>query len=555
MKHDRLVASDEPPISFFSGKWHLGALRFRIPRPRPGRRAYLPPAIYTDSSLTTSPVCRRPSPAAARVAAAAVGIALAVATSGACRRSRDEQARASSAAVAQTDSRDVRCVERNEGCVWCVGRGTAAPFVEPDALPPSICDPKDPGNCVDFCSRLAPDCALPWRTGQSCLLATEEDFRRELFRRDTADRPEAVLQGKITDDTGKRVEGAKIRVWFQGTPILDETSGKDGSYRLRLRAGPWIYAIRLSHPGLAAEIAEFKPTEKQIIVNRSFHLGPEVVSRGKVTDGKGNPIGGVSIHALRGPDEQIETAEAQSGEDGSFVINGLDTRRYYLRASKLGWLPATVKWTFTQPPTRAAIKMQRTTIIKGVVQDADGEGQANATVVALLSGGGTLGAGNDSNSPIIWTVDSDGSFAQDRFPLGTYYVWARHGEMLAYPPEKIELDDQDLDADIELKLSHKGARVRGHVTTVGGAPAESEARAVLFPRSPLALPRKALGEIDRNGAFVVSGLFPGRYEVSIRIGARVLPITKGPREVEVPIEAGTTVDLPEPIVVRPQAEE
>ena len=252
-----------------------------------------------------------------------------------------------------------------------------------------------------------------------------------------------------------------------------------------------------------------------------------MVARGKVTDGKGNPIGGVSIHALRGPDEQIETAEAQSGEDGSFVINGLDTRRYYLRASKLGWLPATVKWTFSQPPTRAAIKMQRTTMIKGVVQDADGEGQANATVVALLSGGGTLGAGNDSNSPIIWTVDSDGAFAQDRFPLGTYYVWARHGEMLAYPPEKIELDDQDLDADIELKLSHRGARVRGHVTTVGGAPLESEARAVLFPRSPLALPRKALGEIDRSGAFVVSGLFPGRYELSIRIGARVLPITKG----------------------------
>ena len=486
---------------------------------------------------------------------AAAGIVLAVGMAGACRRSRDEQARASSAAVTQTDSRDIRCVERPEGCVWCVGRGPGSSFVEPDVLPPSICDPKDPGNCVDFCSRIAPDCALPWRTGASCLLATDEEFRRELFRRDTADRPEAVLQGKITDDAGKRVEGAKIRVWFQGTPILDEMSGKDGSYHLRLRAGPWLYTIRLSHPGLAAEIAEFKPTEKQITVNRSFHLGPEVIARGKVTDGKGNPIGGVTILALRGPDEQIETAEAKSAEDGSFVVNGLDTRRYYLRASKLGWLPATVKWTLTQPPTRAAIKMQRTTVIKGVVQDAEGEGQANATVVALLSGQGSFGPGNESNSPIIWTVDSDGAFAQDRFPLGTYYVWARHGEMLAYPPEKIELDDQDLDADIELKLSHRGARVRGQVTTVGGTPPESEARAVLFPRSPLALPRKALGEIDHTGAFVVSGLFPGRYEVSIRIGARILPITKGPREVEVPIEAGTTVDLPEPIVVRPQAEE
>jgi hypothetical protein len=470
-----------------------------------------------------------------------------------CRRSR-EQARAASSAVAQTDSRDVRCVERPEGCIWCVGRGTAAPLVESDALPPSLCDPKDPGNCVDFCSRLAPDCALPWRTGPTCLLATEQEFRRELFRRDTADRPEAVLQGKITDEAGKRVEGAKIRVWFQGTVILDDTSGKDGSFRLKLRAGPWIYSIRVSHPGLATEIAEFKPAERQVTVNRAFHLGPEVTARGKVTDGKGNPVGGVIVHALRNPDEQIESAEAQTAEDGTFLLAGLETRRYYLRASKLGWLPATVKWALTQPATRAAIKMLRTTVIKGTVLDADGEGQSNATVVALLSGGGALGGGSES-SPIIWTVDSDGAFAQDRFPLGTYYVWARHGEMLAYPPEKIEFDEQDLDADIELKLSHRGARVRGRVTTVGGTAPEVEARAVLFGRSPLALPRKALGEVDRSGAFVVSGLLPGRYEISIRIGARILPITRGPREVEVPIEAGTTVDLPEPIVVRPQAEE
>ena len=499
--------------------------------------------------MTTSPVCRRSLPPVVVLFA----LVLLTATSGACRRSR-EQARAANASVAQSDTRDVRCVERPEGCIWCVGRGPAAPLVESDAPPPSLCDPKDPGNCVDFCSRLAPDCALPWRSVASCLLGSEQDFRRELFRRDTADRPEAVLQGKVTDEAGKRVEGAKIRVWFQGTAILDETSGKDGGYRLRLRAGPWTYAIRVSHPGLATELAEFKPNERSVTVNRSFHLGPETTARGRVTDGKGSPIGGVIIHALRNPDEQLESAEAQTADDGTFLIAGLDARRYYMRASKLGWLPATVRWSVAQPAIRVAIKMLRTTVIKGVVLDAEGEGQSNATVVALLSGGGAPGAGA-SSSPIIWTVDSRGEFAQDRFPLGTYYLWARHGEMLAYPPEKIELDDQNLDAEIELKLSHRGARVRGQVTYVSGASLETEARAVLFGRSPLALPRKAAGEIDRAGAFVVSGLLPGRYEVSIRIGARMLPITRGPREVEVPIEGGTTVDLPEPILVRPQLEE
>ena len=131
----------------------------------------------------------------------------------------------------------------------------------------------------------------------------------------------------------------------------------------------------------------------------------------------------------------------------------------------------------------------------------------------------------------------------------------RHGEMLVYPPEKIEISDQELDAEIELKPSHKGARVRGHVTQRAGAPIEPETRAVLFGRSPLALPRKAVGEIDREGKFVVGALLPGRYDISVRVGSRVLQITSGPREVEIPIEPGSTVDLPEAIAVRPLAEE
>jgi hypothetical protein len=84
---------------------------------------------------------------------------------------------------------------------------------------------------------------------------------------------------------------------------------------------------------------------------------------------------------------------------------------------------------------------------------------------------------------------------------------------------------------------------------------EPETRAVLFGRSPLALPRKAVGELDREGKFVVGSLLPGRYEISVRVGSRILPIQAGPRDVEIPIDPGSTVDLSETIVVRPQAEE
>ena len=467
---------------------------------------------------------------------------------GACRRTR-ERWTARNTSTASQDLRDVRCVERPEGCVWCEGRGPIPPLVDPDAPPASLCDPKDPAECVDFCSRLTPECAVPWRTVPTCLIASEQEFRREIFRRDTADRPEALVQGRITDEAGRRVEGAKISVWFQGTALLDETSAKDGGYKLRLRAGPWSYSVRVSHPALATEVADIR-IDRAGVVARNFHLAPENLIRGRVLGAKGEPIAGATVHAVRNPDDPIASGEAQTGDDGSFTVAGLDTRRYYLRASKFGWLPETLKSPVTAPASRIGFRLTHTGVIEGRVLDSEGEGQPNATVVALLSAG--VGA---TASPIIWTVDGDGKFAQDRFQKGTYYLWARHGEMLVYPPEKIEITDEDLDAEIELHLSHKGARARGRVAVRGGVPLDPETRMVLFGRSPLALPRKAVGEIDHDGMFTVGGLLPGRYEISVRVGARIMPIQSGPREVEIPIEPGATVDLSETIVVRPQVEE
>ena len=162
----------------------------------------------------------------------------------------------------------------------------------------------------------------------------------------------------------------------------------------------------------------------------------------------------------------------------------------------------------------------RTGVIEGRVLDADGEGQANATVVALPSGG--LG---ERGSPIIWTVDSDGKFAQDRFEPGTYYLWARRGEMLVYPPEKIEISDGNLDAAHRAAASRtRGRACAGGSSPAAGRPLDPETRAVLFGQSPLALPRKAVGEIDHDGDFAVGALLPGRYEISVRVGTRVLPI-------------------------------
>jgi hypothetical protein len=466
----------------------------------------------------------------------------------ACRRTRGTPVTPDVAATA-ADLRNVRCVERPEGCLFCDGAGAPPPMLDPEEPPSSLCDPKDPGNCVDFCSRLAPECAAPWFHGASCLLGSEEEFRREIFRRDTADRPEVVLQGKVTDDSGRRVEGAKLRVWFQGTAIADEVSGKDGAFRIRLRSATVPYTIRISHAGQATEMIEMR-LDRPPTMMRSFRLAPETTQRGRVVDVSGAPVPGVEVRALRGPEDAIEVAAAQTGDDGQFSIAGLESRRYVFVASRFGWLPGSVRAAVAVGGPRVTIRLARTGVIRGTVTDADGDPTANALVVAMLSGGFGV-----ASSPIIWTTDGEGKFAQDRFGPGTYYLWARHGERLVYPPEKIELGEGHLEADAELTVAHRGARVRGRVTVPPGPLLTGETRAVLVGRSPLAFPRKAVGDVDKAGAFTISAVLPGRYELSIRVGPRTLPITSGPREVEVPIEEGATVDLSEPVVVRPRPEE
>lgn len=475
-------------------------------------------------------------------------LAIAASWSAACRR--DPGTRVTpTAIVAGVDPRDVRCVERPEGCVFCDGRGAPLPLLEPEEPPSTLCDPKDPANCVDFCSRLAPDCATPWFHGLSCILASEEEFRREIFRRDTGDRPEVVLQGRITDDAGHRVEGAKVRVWFQGTAIADEVSGKDGGFRVHLRSAPVPYTVRIAHPGLATEIADIRLDRTSSVV-RAFHLNPEISQRGRVVDAGGAAVRGVEVRALRGPDDVVEVSSAQAGDDGQFLVTGLENRKYVFVASRFGWLPGLARVVAAPGAPRVTIHLSRMGVIRGTVVDTDGDPIAHAIVVAMLSG--AFGVGS---SPIIWVTDTDGKFAQDRFRPGTYYLWARHGEMQVYPPEKLEINEGNPDASIELAVSHRGARVRGHLALSSGLPLDPETRAVLVGRSPLAFPRKAVGDVDRGGNFTISGVLPGRYEISVRVGPRVLPITTGPREVEIPIEDGATVDLPESIVVRPRPEE
>jgi hypothetical protein len=442
--------------------------------------------------------------------------------------------------------------------VYCSARDVpTATFLDADQSRPTICDPKDDEDCVEFCTDLAPECALPWSPRPHCVLGSELEFQRAVYNRDTSNLPEVQVAGRVVDESGKRVEGARVDVWVshgvQLTALAQETTGKDGIFRLRLRSGPWSYSLRFSRHGLASEITDRLPVEKLGTTGsqlRTFRMGPESSIKGRVVDSLSSaaPVGGAVVTALRALDDAIESSTAKTADDGSFVLRGLEARRYFLRISKFGWRPQILNKPVPAGSSRLAVKLTRATVIRGEVRDREGEPEPNATVAAVLSD-----VPGVPTTPIFWATDSAGMFAQDRFAPGTYYLWARRGDRLAYPPQKIELPDGG-EVEVILSLRQKGARVTGQVQAQPGYRISPGARAVLLSHSsPLAFPRPAVANLDdSSGQFEFAGILPGRYEISIRDGTKTLAIVAGPREIEVPIDADVTVSLKEPITVRPR---
>ena len=250
--------------------------------------------------------------------------------------------------------RAVLCIEQQEGCFYCTGRDvSAAPFLDADQSRPTICDPKDEENCVEFCTTLSPECALPWSPKPHCLFGSELEFQRAVFNRDTADRPEVPVVGRVVDESGRRIEGAHVDVWVsrgtQLTALAQEVTAKDGTFRIRLRSGPWTYSLRFSRPGMAGEMVERLPAEKLAPMTggqpKVFRLGPEAVIKGRIVDSSpaAVPVAGAEVSALRALEDGIESSSTRTGDDGSFVMGGLEAHRYFLRITKFGWRPLIVK--------------------------------------------------------------------------------------------------------------------------------------------------------------------------------------------------------------------
>ena len=315
-------------------------------------------------------------------------------------------------AVGQQHGHAGRPLRRAPGGLRLVrGAGAHPPLVDPDAVPASLCDPKDPGNCVDFCSRLAPECAVA--VAQRCRAACCPPSRSSAASCSGATPPIARRRGagarhrrgrpprrRRQDQRLVPGHGDRRRGLGQGRQLSPAAARRAlellRARQPRRRWRPRSPSCASTSPGRRRATSAWRP--------RTSSAGASSAPRASRSPAR--PFTPSAIPTIRS--RRARRRAARTGRSCSAASTPSATS--CARRSSAG-CPSTLKWPVTAPAARVGFKLVRTGVIQGQVIDADGDGQPNATVVALLSGG--LGA---AGSPIIWTVDTDGQVRAGPLP-------------------------------------------------------------------------------------------------------------------------------------------
>jgi protocatechuate 3,4-dioxygenase beta subunit len=269
----------------------------------------------------------------------------------------------------------------------------------------------------------------------------------------------------------------------------------------------------------------------------------------------------VRVFSPEARDGRIATTDAQ----GRFEIKELVGGRYTITASKGGFVSlqygqrrpsesgTPIELADGQTLDKLSIALPRGSVLGGRITDEFGEPVANATVVAFRygyqAGARRLLPTQSANSRD--TTDDQGHYRLFGLPPGEYYVSANlrtggaevtdpmGGEPSGYAgtyypgtpniaeASRITLAVSQENTSVSFGLiATRLVRVAGQVISSDGSPA-ANATVVLLPGSSSAAGRALLqggggggGRTDQSGAFKMTNIAPGRYQVQARTGMR-----------------------------------
>jgi protocatechuate 3,4-dioxygenase beta subunit len=387
-----------------------------------------------------------------------------------------------------------------------------------------------------------------------------------------------AIRGRVTDDTGRPLRAAQVRLSAPGGAIEPRTVGTDeeGRYQVDdVHAGR--YTIAVTHAGyLPLRYGQRRPRELgrlldvadgQVIENVDFMLPRMGVIAGRVVDESKEPVADALVFAMRsvyfdGRRQRVPTGSgpiARTDDAGEFRVTGLAPGHYSVLVrsgdtwsvdesgtEQVGYAPTFYPAT-TAPAAAREIAVgigqevanvdvplipMRTATLSGTALDSQGRPLPTVVLAQEIRGEGFGSFGAAGRA----AVGSDGRFRIAHVPAGHYKLEATtltlNGSSVD-PPEMaiVPIDVAGEDIDGLALVGSTGGFVSGRIVSDSAAlPKLQDVRIRIAPRlmgQPEPLKFGTFGnqsgagfaEINDDGTFVLEHAFgPARVQVTLRDG-------------------------------------
>lgn len=279
-----------------------------------------------------------------------------------------------------------------------------------------------------------------------------------------------TLTGAISDVGGGPVALAVVVVlrsagFDEKAYSVAKTDGT-GRYEVQLATGD--YTLSVTHPDYVRKTESVHLASDQVL---DLSLSPAASVHGRVITSDGAPVSGAKVYASGGigkdaTDGQAPGALVATDEEGAFVMRGLRSGSYTLKAAAKGY--STVEATeidlnIAESLTDVEVIVEPAHTISGFVVEHNNpqQGIKGVQVMAMNMGAQTFAFSFHPSG-------EDGYFEMPGVLPGSYMVAAYHEDLLgSFMEVNVTVVDKDID-DVLIKLK-RGAVLKGRVEPAGVA--------------------------------------------------------------------------------------
>jgi protocatechuate 3,4-dioxygenase beta subunit len=345
-----------------------------------------------------------------------------------------------------------------------------------------------------------------------------------------------TIEGRVTDAAGAPVEGANVS-WRRASDFPDNammqalidlaatsedrgrtTTGADGAYRLAL-VDPYGSITLEVHDArhVAAQInlvtvSEGKTSRQEV----TLQSGLSITGRVSRSDGATPSNAWIEVHRVGfdGKGRDASGDESTTAPDGRFRVDGLESGKYQLIGHAAG--AADGKPVVVDAGAEGVeIRLAALLAISGAVKFADGRPAVGAVVTTIPSERGKV---------LETRAGDDGAFRLDGLDPGDYELRAVAGPAVtdsAFVPRGVgEVAAGESDVAVVVEA---GATISGTVLGLDGAPIAAGFVRCFADADRGDTSRRVTVAAIRDGRFVLKGLTPGKYVLSVDVRGLVAP--------------------------------